>query len=157
MINDLRQPAAVKSLELWSLLELKRLMMDDGPVKLVTASGEPAELPSPLRTLMIQVVEQTTEGRAVLLTRGEKLVTTQQGAAMLGISRPSFIKLLEQGEMPHHRVGNQRRVRVSDLLDYLQRHGGDRWVARVELDMLLEHVEKSGRSLEWTVPKEISE
>ena len=50
-------------------------------------------MPHGLHELMKQVVEQMVDGRAVRLTRGEKVVTTQQGAAMLGMSRPSLINL----------------------------------------------------------------
>jgi excisionase family DNA binding protein len=107
-------------------------------------------LPHGLHELMKQVVEQMVDGRAVRLTRGEKVVTTQQGAAMLGMSRPSFIKLLDNGEMPHHRVGNQRRVLLRDLLDYLHLRDGDRWAARAELDLALARAAKSGLpTLQW--------
>jgi hypothetical protein len=33
------------------------------------------------------------------------------------MSRPFFIKLLETGSMAHHRVGNQRRVYLRDVLN----------------------------------------
>jgi excisionase family DNA binding protein len=148
MVNDLRQPVEVKLLESRLVRELHRLL-EGGPLKLVADSGEVLELLPDLRDLLKQVVEQMEEGRALTLTRGEKAVTTQQGAAMLGMSRPSFIKLLDQGEIPHHRVGNQRRVRLSDLRDYLHRRDGDRWVARAKLDLLIEEIEKSGLGLQW--------
>jgi excisionase family DNA binding protein len=148
MVNDLRQPVQVKLLESRILLEMRRFL-EGGPLKLVADSGETLELPAELRDLLKQVVEQMEEGRALTLTRGEKAVTTQQGAAMLGMSRPSFIKLLDQGEIPHHRVGNQRRVLLSELLGYLQRRDRDRWAARAEMDLLMAEVEKSGMPLQW--------
>ena len=148
MVNDLRQPVEVKLLE-WRLLRELHRLLEGGPLKLVADSGEALELPPESRDLLKQVVEQMEEGRALTLTRGEKVVTTQQGAAMLGMSRPSFIKLLDQGEISHHRVGNQRRVRLRDLLDYLRRRDGDRWVARAKLDLLIEEIEKSGLPLQW--------
>lgn len=149
MINDLRQPVATRALELRLVRQLQKLL-EDAPLKLVGASGEALELPPSLRQFLKHVVEQMAEGRAVALARGKKVVTTQQGAAMLGMSRPSFIKLLDAGEVPHHRVGNQRRVLLSELLDYLHRHERDRWVARAKLDLLMKQIEKSGLPLPWS-------
>jgi excisionase family DNA binding protein len=149
MVNDLRQPVVVKGLELRLLMQLRRLLQG-GPLRLVADSGEVLELPPPLRDLLARVAEQMTEGRAVALARGQKAVTTQQGAAMLGMSRPSFIALLEEGEMPHHRVGNQRRVLLSHLLAYLHRRDRDGWVARSEMELLRKQIEESGRPLEWS-------
>jgi excisionase family DNA binding protein len=148
MVNDLRQPVAVRSLELQALLELQRIL-GSGPLKLVASSGETFELSPSLAELLKQLVGQMTEGRAVALTRGEKVVTTQQGAAMLGMSRPSFIKLLEEGEIPYHRVGNQRRVLLSELVEYLNRRDRDRWMARAKMDLLLKEIEESGQALQW--------
>ncbi len=46
--------------------------------------------------------------------------STQQAAEMIGVSRPYFIKLLEQGKIPFRKVGEQRRVRSADLSSYIR-------------------------------------
>jgi excisionase family DNA binding protein len=148
MVNDLRQPVVLKSLELRLVLQLQRLL-ESGSLKLVAESGKALELPPDLHDVLKQVVEQMAEGRTVILTRGEKVVTTQQAAAMLGMSRPTFIKCLESGLIPHHRVGNQRRVLLRDLLNYLRLRDGSRWAERMELDLALERLEKSGLPVSW--------
>jgi excisionase family DNA binding protein len=59
-----------------------------------------------------------SRGEAIqVLTISEEL-TTQQAAEILGISRPHFVKLLGQGLIPFYKVGNQRRVRLSDVQAY---------------------------------------
>jgi excisionase family DNA binding protein len=45
------------------------------------------------------------------------------------MSRPFFVKSLETGVMPFHRVGNQRRVYLRDVLAYAQKRDEERHAA----------------------------
>lgn len=65
-----------------------------------------------------------------------KEVTTQEGADLMNMSRPTFIKLLDEGKIPFHRVGNRRKVKYMDVLEYKQELDRKRLQALDELSEL---------------------
>lgn len=82
--------------------------------------GDQMEIPEALyRTLQV-VVEALSRGLAVTVAPQPLTLTTQQAADLLGISRPTLIKLLEAGELPFHTVGTHRRIGLQDVVDYRQ-------------------------------------
>lgn len=45
-------------------------------------------------------------------------MTTQAAAELLGCSRPHFVKLIEEGNIPFTMVGRHRRVKFQDVMNY---------------------------------------
>lgn len=62
-------------------------------------------------------------------------------ADLLGVSRPTLIKLLEDGKIPFEQPGRHRRIRLDDLLAYRDRRRKER--SRT-LDELVQQTEASG-------------
>ncbi len=72
------------------------------------------------------------------------MLTTQEAADLLNISRPTLVRLLADGEIGYTMRGRHRRVMLRDVLDYRERtrrerrHVLDRLAAEAEDDGLYE-------------------
>jgi excisionase family DNA binding protein len=64
----------------------------------------------------------------------------RSAADILVISRPHLIKLLDRGEIPFHRVGTHRRLKINDVLAYRDRRAAERDAALRELTSLSEEL-----------------
>lgn len=90
---------------------------DDKP-RLVAADGTPTPIPQAIFDALTQIVDALSKGQGVSIVPMDAMLTTQQAADYLGISRPTLIKLLEGGTIPFELVGRHRRVRLRDLVEY---------------------------------------
>ena len=88
------------------------------PLSLVTDSGVAVTLPDELRRLLTTVVSSMQHGQAVALAPLRMRLTTQQASDLLGVSRPTLIKLLEEGRIPYKTANRHRRIRLVDLLAF---------------------------------------
>jgi excisionase family DNA binding protein len=104
---------------------LRRIERVDKPC-LVGPEGERIALPDPVFRALRQVVSALAEGNAILVSPHEPLLTTQEAADILGISRPTLVRLLEAGEITYEMRGSHRRVRFSELMKYAERAARER-------------------------------
>jgi excisionase family DNA binding protein len=83
--------------------------------------GVERELPQELFEVLEQVVTALANGNGVTIAPYGMLLTTQEAADYLGISRPTLVKLLVTGSIAHEMRGRHRRVMLRDLVDYQER------------------------------------
>jgi len=67
------------------------------------------------------VLEQLAQGHTVKVAAESPEITPKEAAAVLNVSVPFFEELLDGDELAYHRIGNQRRIWLSDVLAYKQR------------------------------------
>jgi excisionase family DNA binding protein len=100
------------------------------------ADASPVEvtLTPAMSDLFLELLRHVGSGHAVTLVPIQELLTTQQAADLLNVSRPHLIKLLEQNAMPYSLVGRHRRVKAQDVFDYKAKRDEERTQA---LDALM--------------------
>lgn len=110
-------PTATDSTQLERLAE--KLKQGAGTLTLQLESGEQLALPPVVADLLRHSVGELQGGQAVTVLPTEQALSTFEAAKLLGVSRPFLISnLLEAGKIPFHRIGNHRRIAISDLLAY---------------------------------------
>jgi excisionase family DNA binding protein len=106
-------------------------------------------LPPEVFEVLRDVVAAMASGQAVTIAPVHQRLTTQEAADLLGISRPTLVKLLDGGEIPYEQPGRHRRVRLADVLAYQQHRSAQR---REALDEMVEIADQSGMYEQTATP-----
>lgn len=87
---------------------------------LVTDDGTtaPVLLSPAMSDLLMNLLRQLSQGNAVTLLPVGEMLTTQQAADLLNVSRPYLIKLINEKELGCEMVGRHRRLKAIDVFEY---------------------------------------
>lgn len=118
-----------------------RRLLDKRSATLVGPEGERVVLPAEVFDVLRGVVEAMSQGQAVVVAPVHQRLTTQEAADLLGMSRPTFVRLLDAGEIPYDRPRRHRRIRLDDLLAYTERRSAE---SRAALDRMVEIAQEAG-------------
>ena len=115
------QRARAAAIEIEGLLASGTDDEEEFKVVLAGRSGERAVLVS--RAVvegLAEILEAMGNGREPSVVPMAKELSTGEVAGLLGVSRQYAVRLLDDGKLPFRRVGNRRRVRLSDAVRYLR-------------------------------------
>ncbi|MFC7403538.1 helix-turn-helix domain-containing protein [Georgenia alba] len=92
------------------------LLRERAELELREEHADARPVPVELAQLLARVVETVAKGGAVTIETMPSELTTTAAAGMLGISRPTLMKMVDRGEVPAHKVGSHTRLRTDDVL-----------------------------------------
>lgn len=144
MTSALRERTLLPPDDRAELVRLARGLAGTGKpahARLVGPDGSAIELPDELYQVLRDVVAALSQGLAISIAPHNTLLTTQEAADLLSISRPTLVRLLVDEEIPHTMRGRHRRVLLRDVLDYRERTRVER---RRTLDGMAAEAEDAG-------------
>lgn len=115
-------PGTEESRRILNFLAKHEAPQDQGSygVFLSAADGsDRIELTPQLGQLLRNIVTSLAHGESISILTNDQEISTQQAAEILGLSRPTVVRLIEEGELQAHVPGIvRRRLRLADVLAY---------------------------------------
>lgn len=106
---------------------------EPGQAMLVGPNGKQVPIPAELFQVLEEAANVLALGDGISILPYSAKLTTQEAADFLGMSRPTFVKLLQSGAIPFEMAGRHRRVTLRDVVDYQERARSERRAALAEL------------------------
>jgi excisionase family DNA binding protein len=97
-------------------------------------------VPARVAQMFAHMLNQFAQGKAVTIVPNEAMLTTQDAADFLNVSRPFLIKLLAQHNVLIQKVGNRRKIpftEVQRLKEILQTNSREALTELAKLDQEL--------------------
>ena len=91
--------------------------------------------------LLVNILNEMGQGRAVTLLPVNAELTTQQAADFLNVSRPHVVALMESNALKHRKVGTHRRIEFTELQRF---HAASQVQRKAALDELTREAQELG-------------
>jgi excisionase family DNA binding protein len=144
MTNTLRERTLLPPEDSSDLVQFARRLAgleELARARLVGPDGSEIDIPDELYGVLLDVVTALSRGLAISIAPHHTMLTTQEAADLLNISRPTLVRLLTDGEVPYAMRGRHRRVMLRDILEYRDRARRER---RQTLDRMAAEAEDDG-------------
>lgn len=82
------------------------------------AHGSSAVLPPELSAMITNILQIIARGGSVTVGSMPEDVTTTVAAELLGVSRPTLMKLVAEGSIPAMKVGSHTRLKSAEVLEF---------------------------------------
>lgn len=103
---------------------------------ILEVGGRTLQVPQEVSDLMLRVLLHAAEGGAFSIRTMPEEVTTTVAADLLGVSRPTLMKLIAAGEITGRKVGSHTRLTSHDVLELADRRAAARAAAFDDLRRL---------------------
>ncbi|MFI9504464.1 helix-turn-helix domain-containing protein [Nocardia sp. NPDC052566] len=135
LIRDGRAILSITSSEVEQARVFKALV-DDGGTLIGHRGDNAIAMPAELASLVGQVLELVSRGCTVTVASVPSELTTTTAAKILGVSRPTLMKLIKDGKMPSHKVRSHTRLLSKDVFAYKEQQRAEQRIAFDELRRL---------------------
>lgn len=86
----------------------------------ITSDDSVVSVPNDIAQLVVNILDTWAGGSSVTLVAHHDLLTTQQVADVMQVSRPFVVRLVDRGDLACVRVGKHRRVSAASVIEYLE-------------------------------------
>ncbi|WP_131767900.1 helix-turn-helix domain-containing protein [Candidatus Protofrankia californiensis] len=124
MVDALRERTVLPPADSSDLARFARRLArleEPARARLVGPDGSQIDIPDELYGVLHDVVTALSHGLAISIAPHNTMLTTQEAADLLNVSRPTLVRLLTEGEISYTMRGRHRRVMLRDILDYRER------------------------------------
>lgn len=97
---------------------LHELHTPDGFLSVGNEQRDAGPVPVEIGRLLQHVLESIAAGHAVTVSSMPAILTTSTAAAVLGVSRPTLMRFIADGQLPAHKVGSHHRLKTADVLEF---------------------------------------
>ena len=103
--------------------------------------GKRIELPGEIVSLLSLALNALSRGQGVSLITRPEFLTTHEAAEMIACSRQHVVDLINKGELKCTKIGTHRRIKLDDLLAFIEEEDKERNAAMASL---IAHTEEIG-------------
>lgn len=107
----------------------------------LSIAGVATPLPPTVTEMLRQILSALAAGEPVVIITPETILTPNEAAEFLGVSRGFVTKLMDEGTLPYHHVGTHRRIPGAAAAIYKSRQTA---VAKAAMDELVRISEALG-------------
>ena len=114
--------------------QVLELLEEPQGVLTVERSGQQLEtLPPEIGRVLQQVLDVMARGGTIAIGPVPEVLTTSEAAGILGVSRPTLMKMICEEQLPAHRVGTHHRLKSDDVFAALRARRARERAALLEL------------------------
>lgn len=90
------------------------------PGAVLRVGSESLEVTEPFRRAILTVIDELAAGHDVAVTRLDSFVTTGQAAELLHVSRPTVVKMCDDGLLEFAQPGSHRRISLASINRFIE-------------------------------------